>query len=201
VLQSTGFRTFTLDFNIPYYVLRQSNHVLKDSRKISDGAPLRQSWNLASLFKSTDTNKSSSTDRTYALYEAQISIVVTGIDQYVWTAYGFVDTYFGSEESVEGYHQMKGRHCPRLGRPDPLAAGRIAADEPIWRPRDYFMKVLEIRTNHVVREWWYIGDKMEEEVARYIHCGVSLHSSYCLTIEGVSTAGVTSFLLHDVGVF
>ncbi len=185
MLQSTGFRTFSLDFHIPYYVLRQSNGILQDRRKNFDGAPLRQSWDLTSLFKSTDTNKSTSTDRPYALHEAQISIAVTGIDHYIWTAYGFVDTYFGSEESVEGYDQMKGRHCRRWGRPDPLAAGRIVVDEPIWGPREYFMKVFEVRINQVAREWSYIGVKMEEEVARYVNCGFSLHFSYCLTLEGI----------------
>jgi hypothetical protein len=91
------------------------------------------------------------------LYEAQISVAVTGIDYWVWTAYGIVDTYFGSEESVDAYHQM----AAPTGQPDPLAAGRIAANNPIWTPREYFFKVFEIRINKVRREWNNIIDEVE----------------------------------------
>jgi hypothetical protein len=97
---------------------------------------------------------------TYCLYEAQISVAVTGIDHWVWTAYGFVDTYYGSKESVDGYDQMEGP----MGRPDPLAAGQIAADRLVWRPREYFFKVFEIRINEVRRQWHAIIDKVEGDI-------------------------------------
>jgi hypothetical protein len=97
-----------------------------------------------------------------------MSVVVTGIDHWVWTAYGCVDTYFGSEESVDGYDQMKGRRCRRWGRPDPLAAGQINAHEPIWTPREYFLKVFQVRVSQILREWNLIGSKVEEEVKRYV---------------------------------
>ena len=89
-----------------------------------------------------------------------MSVAVTGIDDWVWTGYGFFDTYFGSKESVDGYHELKGR----TGRPDPVAAGQIPANNPIWAPREYFLKVLEIRINEVRREWHVIIDKVEGDV-------------------------------------
>lgn len=93
---------------------------------------------------------------------------MTGIDHWVWAAYGFVDVYFESKETVEGYDQMRGRRCKRWGRADPLAVGRIVADEPIWTPREYFLKVVEIRINQVLREWNSIVDKMEKEIKQYV---------------------------------
>jgi hypothetical protein len=94
------------------------------------------------------------------LYEAQISVTITGIDNWVWTAFGIVDTYFGSKESVDAYHQM----TAPTGQPDPLTAGQTAANNPIWTPREYFFRVFEIRLNEVRREWTNIINEMETAI-------------------------------------
>lgn len=67
---------------------------------------------------------------------------------------------------MDGYDLMKGRRCRRWGRPDPLAAGQINAHEPIWTPREYFLKVFQVRVSQILREWNLIGSKVEEEVKR-----------------------------------
>jgi hypothetical protein len=123
---------------------------------------LRQSWGLP--FLSRATSASASTNKLYCLYGAQISVAVTGIDHWVWTAYGFVDTYFGSKENVDGYNQMQGL----MGRSDPLAAGQIAADNPICTPREYFFKVFEIRIKEVRSQWHVIIDKVVGDVNQYV---------------------------------
>jgi hypothetical protein len=94
------------------------------------------------------------------LYESQVSVAITGIDHWVWTAYQFVDTYFGSDESVEAYDELK----DPTGRPDPLAAGRFGANSLIWTPREYFFKVLELRMNKVRKHWHEIMDKVKGDV-------------------------------------
>jgi len=137
-------------------VLRESKGLFKDTRKKFDGKPLRQSWDLPLL--------PTSTDRHHSLYEAKISVAVAGIDCSAWIAYGLVDTYFESDESVDRYHQWKG--CQ--GRADPLADGQIDANNPIWTPREYFLKVFEIRINQVRKEWRRIIDKVEDEVKQYV---------------------------------
>jgi len=110
-------------------------------------------------------NTSKSTDEYHCLYEAQISVTVTGIDNWVWTAYGIVDTYFASGETADDYDTLEGR---LRGRPDPLAAGQLNADQPIWKPREYFLKVFEIRSNRVLKEWDKIACTVEEEIKRYV---------------------------------
>jgi len=127
-----------------------------------NGEPLRQSRELP--FLSRPMNASKSTGEHYCLYEAQISVTVTGIDDWVWTVYGIVDTYFESRETTEGYGALEGR---LRGRPDPLAAEQLNADQPIWTPREYFLKVFEIRLNRVLKEWDKIACMVEEEIKRY----------------------------------
>jgi hypothetical protein len=99
---------------------------------------------------------------------------VTGIDQWVWSAYAIIDVYVESEETVDIYDQLtrRSRRFSRRRRPDPLATGRILADEPIWTPREYFLKVIEIRMIQILREWNYIVDQVERDIKRYV-CGVN----------------------------
>jgi len=146
--------------------LRESKELHKDAREKFGGKPLRQSWELPFLFKSISLSKSTGT--LHCLYEAQLSVAVAGIDHSVWVAYGFVDTYYESEgsvggESVDTYHRLK-------GRPDPLTAGQISANNPIWTPREYFLRVLEIRINQIRGEWHYITDKVVDEAKQYVYC-------------------------------
>jgi hypothetical protein len=105
------------------------------------------------------------------LYEAQTSIVVTGIDNRVWTAYGIVDTYFGSRESLQHYHEENGPSA----QVDPLAAGQIPAIPSIsliWGPREYFFKIVAIRINEARRAWRKIIDEVEGSVKQYVYCKV-----------------------------
>jgi hypothetical protein len=144
-------------------VLKEGQTAAQDSRKKIDGNPLRQSWDDLP-FLSMPTNVSKYTDAGYCLYDAQTSVAVTGIDHWVWTAYGFVDTYFGSKDSVDGYDQLEGP----MGRVDPLAAGQILVDRYAWTPREYFFKVFEIRINEIRRQWNAIIDKVEGDINQYV---------------------------------
>jgi len=125
--------------------------------------PLRQSLALPFLF--TPKSKSAPMDDLYCLYEAQISAVVTGIDDSAWTAYGFVDTYFGSKESVNRYDQLKGGKT----QPDTLTAGLLVTNTPTLMPREYFFTVLGVRINEARRQWHAIIDKLESDVNKYVH--------------------------------
>ncbi len=136
--------------------------MLEDSRTRIDGKPLRKSWALP--FLSGPMSASLSAKGVQSLYEAQISVTLTGIDCWVWTAYGSFDTYFGSKESLEAYNQM----VSFIGRPDPLAAGQLATNNPIWTPKEYFFKVLEIRMHEVRREWNAIVDRVDDDVKQYV---------------------------------
>jgi hypothetical protein len=119
---------------------------------------LRESWEWPLLSQSTSALNSTDQLKKCYLYEAQTSVAVTGFDDSVWTAYGFVDTYFGTE-SVDYYDQWKAS----TGDPDPLAAGQIDANLALWKPRSYYLKVLQIRINRVRREWIAIVDRVEKD--------------------------------------
>lgn len=85
------------------------------------------------------------------LCENQTSIVVTGIDHWVWTAYGIVDTYIGSKESLMHYDEQS----DQSGQVDPLSKGQLHAHPLtlIWTPREYFLAIVAIRMNEALRAW------------------------------------------------
>jgi hypothetical protein len=106
------------------------------------------------------------------LYEAQISVAVTGINHRIWTAYGAFDTYHGSNDAAEAYQKQRSR--TDWIHPDPLMAGQLTAHKLVLTPRDYYFKVFEIRIQQVLREWRAIIDKVEEDIEQYVFRRLSL---------------------------
>jgi hypothetical protein len=135
--------------------------LVRDGRMKFDGRPLRQSWALPFFSGPTSLSPSS-----YCLYEAQISVAITGIDHSVWTAYVISENYFRSRERQDAYHQLNSR--PGRLRLDPLAAGQINTHNTVRTPREYFFKVFEIRITEVRRQWNVILGKIEDIINPYV---------------------------------
>jgi hypothetical protein len=153
---------FQLAFHLPYYVWRSSQKPCEDYRRDANVTPLRQSQDVSFL----NWKSSGSSD---FLYEAQISCVVAGSDEWRWVAYCFVDTYFDTDEeakeTVLSYHEDS--LVTEGIRADPLTFGVISADDPIRKPREYFLMILQIRINQVKREWQQVVEKMYQSVHEY----------------------------------
>ena len=139
--------------------LKRKFRPVQDSRKGHDGKPLRRSSHLPVLARGGNTLESSIENQ--CLYEAQISVIVTGIDHQVWTTYGCFDTYYGTDETADSYLN-KGLITNRMG--DPLTASKFRSNGLPSTPREYFFKVFEIRLIQVLRQWEAIVELMEEDV-------------------------------------
>ncbi|KAH8779452.1 hypothetical protein F5882DRAFT_406984 [Hyaloscypha sp. PMI_1271] len=100
------------------------------------------------------------------IYESQISVMVSGIDDWVWTAYCFVDVYFKGNihtEKVEHYSS------DAINRMDPHSCGKYAADRPVWDPRKYFLRALSARMEQVREEWENSVSLLMFQIDPYIH--------------------------------
>ena len=142
LLQPFGF---AMEFHLPYYALRQSDLPTPDPRglrrhgkfltkRVTDGVP-------------------------EYLYEAQISVLVTGIDEWFWTAYCCAETYFGSEETMQFYHHRK---------VDAPTGGFKPKLYPIWNPREYFLLVLCRRFRQVRTEWANVVNALEGRLQHHV---------------------------------
>lgn len=92
-------------------------------------------------------------------HQAQISFLLTGVDEWHWTAYCCVDTFFGSERTPEWYVDKKF---------DGLSAGEIPEFHPIWNPREYFLFVCSSRLSQATKEWRNAVLVLESRLNQYV---------------------------------
>jgi hypothetical protein len=168
-MQVDNHARFTLAFHLPYYAWR-SGKGNEDHRQHqhSKNVP-RISHNVSFL----DWNANGQTD--HFLHEAQISCIVTGLDNKSWVAYCFVDSYFDTTatgETATCYQVNTAKSNEGLVL-DPLTRGHTSADRPMLGPRQYFLKVLEIRLYQVTAEWRQVVDKVHSSVREYMEVRLS----------------------------
>ena len=86
-------------------------------------------------------------------------MAVVGIDEWVWTAYVCTETYFGSEETIQHYHEND------LDAPSGGVRHRYF---PVWNPREYFLFILSLRIKQVTQEWGNIIDALENRLKHHV---------------------------------
>lgn len=179
---------FQLAFHLPYYVWRSSQKACEDHRRDANASPLRQSRDVSFL------NWKSSGSFGF-LYEAQISCVVAGSDEWRWVAYCFVDTYFEppeeGKETVLSYHEESvangGMHT------DPFTFGIIRADKPIQKPKEYFLMVFRTRIAQVKREWQQVAAVVKQSIREYVQVRSILLLLFILDLGAGDSSAVNSF--------
>jgi hypothetical protein len=109
------------------------------------------------------------------MFEAQLSIVITGLDNWFWTAYCLADVYFkglNHVDDVNYYYQEK---------LDPISGGRESLTTPQWDPREYFLIVLSYRIVQVREEWKNVISELLRQIKPHV-CPLRSHLSLCLTL-------------------
>lgn len=154
-IPSTGFLTFELELHLPFFIFRKStppDELHDKAKKMPD-----RGWTDASFLK-LDIQPSEPNE-VWSLQEAQISCVITGTDNWRWIGYGFVDA------EVDGLLADSSDIDLTF---DQIGAGEIDASFPIWGPRDYWIRVFEIRSTQVRKEYEYLLHKLECAVNKYV---------------------------------
>ena len=93
-------------------------------------------------------------------------MLITGVDEWFWTAYCCTDTYFGSEETIQFYHERK------LDAP---TGGSKSNMHPSWDPREYFLLVLSRRLGQVTKEWGNVINAFEGRLHHHVY-SLPLHA-------------------------
>lgn len=127
--------SFSLEFHIPYFALRPGS-AIPDKRTLQDRE--FRAHQLLPLERDGEGEA--------YYYEAQISFLMIGVDEWFWTTYCCVDTFFGSETGREAYLNP---HCPT----DAASGGSLLQKYPVWNPRQYFLAVLSRRMLQARYEW------------------------------------------------
>ncbi|KAB8225606.1 hypothetical protein BDV33DRAFT_231018 [Aspergillus novoparasiticus] len=135
-------RGFTLEFHLPHYVLRPSQTKFQDRRGLRKHR----------FFRPPRSNDSD------CIYEAQLSLVVSGVDDYFWTACFCEDSYFRGKNPIPDYLEDK---------VDGPSFGLRMSKYPIWDPRYYFLFILSIRMSQVAMEWAVIVGTLEGHLDKH----------------------------------
>lgn len=95
--------------------------------------------------------------------ESQVSVLLSVVDLDGWTAYAFEDTYYETREPSQDFDIFCSE--PSLYFPDALATGTFDSTR-FLEPREYFLKVFQIRVDQAFREWQVVVDRLEVIVKR-----------------------------------
>jgi hypothetical protein len=165
-IPSTGFLSFQLDLHLPFFILSKSTPPEKSEGKFN--IKPRRSWTDLSFLKFDKFDFGPQEPMgVWGIQEAQISCVVAGSDHWRWVGYGFVDA------EVDGIlAESSGTDLLQ----DQIVAGRIEASFPIWTPRDYWIRVFELRIDYVRNQWEYLIYKLELGISQYVRGQISNHS-------------------------
>lgn len=163
-IPSAGCLKFELELNLPFFILRKSLPPEKTTHNTVKTKPGGGWTDLSFLGLDACDSKirSSELDEVWCLQEAQITCVVTGTDDWRWTAYGFVDSEANgvlNELSAQDmrFDQIAGQQIQSLD-----------ANLPIWTPRDYWIKVFELRIVQVTAEYKNITHKFKAGFDQYV---------------------------------
>ncbi|KAJ3571813.1 hypothetical protein NPX13_g5253 [Xylaria arbuscula] len=190
-IPSTPFKNFAFVFHLPYYAWRKGPLYFQDERRMN-GRPLRRSQRLGFLDETPWGPREGESED--CIYEAQISFLVAGLDDSSYIAYAFVDTYHNgpdSDESVKDYHEKsntQGHYAM-----DPLSGGTLDADRPVWSPRLYFLRVLELRIEQVKEEFANSVFMIQKKTLPYLEAGLALEDRNVTMIQARTNESVMAF--------
>ena len=145
------------------------------------GEPLRKRIDLSFLQIPTGDSLGQSK---HWMYEAQISFLLVGSDDLRWVGYAFDDTYF-NDDKTNSVHKDE----------DPIASdAKPNAHLPIMNARVYFLKILNIRSAKVLREW----ESLVWTVKREIDTHVCLHHLVISIQRLINNKLENGILLHPI---
>jgi len=147
-----------MEFHLPYFALRRadeySDHKI-DKRSIH-GRKLRLDRPLPLAKPGTDEERD-------FYYETQLSFLVIGVDEWWYTSYCLVDTYYqGCEEHWKTYLSPPGIREPATGGKNRLETSTI------WNPREYFLAVLARRLRQATSESIALLEEFEDRLFREV---------------------------------
>jgi hypothetical protein len=137
-----------MEFHIPFFALRKAPK--SDNHLLSDRGKRLRNWEDVTF--PTRNKAGPECQDNYRLHKAQVSCVIHGSDEWQWTAWAFEDTEYEMEEGDTTDKDAAVYDNEVVFVEDPIAYG-LDANKPIWRPREYFIKALEIRIKKVREEW------------------------------------------------
>jgi hypothetical protein len=135
---------------LPYFILRKGSSRVYDLRGIRRRICRSREFKYRYPLLNEDE----------CIHEVQTSFLVTGVDEWFWTAYCFTEPYPGGiEDTAQSYY---------AGKLDGSSGGATPLKLPIWNPREYFLRVLRPRIKQARKEWSGVVFAIEKRLAIHV---------------------------------
>ena len=157
-MQSRGYKTYAFHLHLPFFSLRRHKSPLARPLEVRPDGQLRASRELR-ILASTDGASNSKTKSLWRLDERQVSVLVTGFDEWRFDVVAFAN--IGRHES----YCMEA--CDGLNVDPILRGSRLAADLISYSPKAYFLEASHVWLNLIEREWQYIVQSLRETVRNH----------------------------------
>jgi len=155
-----------MEFHLPFFALRKLSQSENPSPIVCE-LPTRK---FKEIYLSKEGNDVQNNQEKYMLHYAQVSCVVYGHDEWNYTAYAFKDT--GHEENDDVDINSHGENDALVTQEeideDPLAKWPDASRNPIWRPRQYFLKAFEVQLEEPRQEWEKLVHRLDVDIKEYV---------------------------------
>ena len=155
-----------LSFHLPYYALTRTAPT--PSRRCQNGSLTKSIRIPTKEMSSRPSSRIDMPSDHLWLHETQLSCIVEGVDEYIWTAYCFRNSRIDSDRILPISREFKSRHS----HPDLLAVGQFVREPVPKTPREYFLKLLQVRLELICEEWESIVSKLDKVNYRHIRIGV-----------------------------
>jgi hypothetical protein len=155
LLTLKGISVFRLELHLPYFALRQSKKLAS-----SHARNKRRCIDELSFL----TRRSKSGPSQHKIFKAQISFVISGCEDSQWVVKSFIDNYFEEEELLDDVDGL-----PYNGFVEgPIAKGQLGQNERFVNPREYFLMILKIRSEQILKEWERVVQSVRRNVKPYV---------------------------------
>jgi hypothetical protein len=165
---------FVLEFHLPFLTLRDQSTTLGATNPLSDAQGSEDSLDVSYLQHQRPHDRRQQRPQRYVIREAHTSIVICGWDNSKWVGWAFVNAPFdpttqGNDEDDEDDEDEGQDDEPVILEEDYFAVdgdGGIVhdANKPIWDPRRYWLRIIEIRILRIMKEWIWLVRFVEKGI-------------------------------------
>jgi hypothetical protein len=163
-----------LEFHLPFLTLRNSTLPATEAAADSNSHVPGTNIDVSFLNLLCNQHRSCTCMCKHTIQESQISVTICGWDNQNWVGWGLFNTSSNPTDDLapEDERIVNEDYYATDGEDGPV----IDADDPIWDPRHYWLRIISIRVRLVLKEWTWL--------VRNIEAGV--HVWVSMSFEGLS---------------
>ncbi|KAH4056241.1 hypothetical protein HBH98_032090 [Parastagonospora nodorum] len=158
------FDKFVLEFHLAFLTLRNFTNYDTSASTASAHASGTE-LDVSFLVVNCAEHRGQKCSCKHIIRESQMSVVICGWDDQNWVGWGLFNTSSDptDEFDPEDQRELREDYYAADGEDGPV----VDAEDPIWDPRRYWLRIIDIRLQLVLKEWVWLVRNLEAGVAEW----------------------------------